>query len=221
MHTFSARRTGMATALVAAAGLALTACGSSSGDEPAAVVATPSISSTPGTISLDPPDAKPALTLTDEDGHSYDLVKQTEGRPTLLYFGYTHCPDVCPTTMADIALAARKLPAAERGKLRVVFVSTDPTRDTPRRLRQWLGSIDPDFTGLTGDFTAIQKAARSLGVGIARPVKHKGGSETVSHGAEVLVFSPRDDKAHFFYTAGTSEQRYAADLPRIVKGAMS
>jgi protein SCO1/2 len=223
MHTFSARRTGMAAALVAAACLALTACGSSSGDEPAAVVATPSAtsSSPPGTIALDPPAAKPALTLTDEDGHPYDLVKQTAGHPALLYFGYTHCPDVCPTTMADIALAARKLPAAERGKLRVVFVSTDPTRDTPRRLKQWLGSIDPDFAGLTGDFTAVQKAARSLGVGIARPVKHKDGSETVSHGAEVFVFSPRDDKAHFFYTAGTSEQRYAADLPKIVKGAMS
>jgi protein SCO1/2 len=214
------RRRAAVAVLVAAAGLGLTACGGSSGDQPAAVVASASSSTPPDTVPLDQPDTKPALTLTDQDGHPYDLVKQTAGHPTLVYFGYTHCPDVCPTTMADLALAARKLPAAERRRLRVVFVSTDPARDTPRRLKEWLGAIDPDFIGLTGDFTAIQKAARNMGVGISRPVKHKDGSETVSHGAEVFVFSPKDDKAHLFYTSGTSEQRYAADLPKIVKGEM-
>lgn len=218
--TTPAHRRSATAALAVAAGLGLTACGSTPGDQPAAVVAGPSSSSHPGTVTLDPPDAKPALTLTDQDGHSYNLAKQTAGRPTLLYFGYTHCPDVCPTTMADIALAARTLPKAERHNLRVVFVSTDPARDTPRRLKRWLGAIDPDFTGLTGDFTAMQTAARSLGVGVARPVRHKDGSETVSHGAEVIVFSPKDDKAHLLYTSGTSEQRYRADLPKIVKGEM-
>ncbi|WP_406175868.1 SCO family protein [Streptomyces sp. NBC_00996] len=214
MHTMPARRVGAVAALTVAAGLGLTACG----DQPAAVVSTPSSSARPDTISLNPPDAKPHLTLTDQNGHSYDLVKQTAGRPTLLYFGYSHCPDVCPTATVDIALAVRQLPAPDREKLRVVFVSTDPARDTPRRLKQWLGAIDPTFTGLTGDFTVVQKAARSLGVGVSTPVKHKDGSETVSHGAEVFAFSPRDDKAHLFYTSGTSQQRYAADLPKIVKG---
>ncbi|MGN5381161.1 SCO family protein [Streptomyces lasalocidi] len=184
----------------------------------AAAVSSPSSSAPSGTVTLDPPDAKPALTLTDQNGHPYDLVKRTAGHPTLLYFGYTHCPDVCPTTMADIALAARRLPAADRHGLRVVFVSTDPSRDTPQRLKQWLGAIDPSFTGLTGGFAAIQKAARALGVGISPPVKHEDGTVTVSHGAEVFAFSPKDDKAHLFYTSGTPEQRYAADLPKIVKG---
>ncbi|MFR0355878.1 SCO family protein [Streptomyces sediminimaris] len=217
MYTFTARRTA-ATAALLAAGLGLTACAGPSGGRPAAAVSTPSSSAASGTVPLDTPDAKPALTLTDQNGHPYDLVEQTAGHPTLLYFGYTHCPDVCPTTMADIALAARKLPAAQRRELRVVFVSTDPARDTPRRLKRWLGAIDSSFTGLTGDFPAVQKAARSLGVGISAPVRHKDGTVTVSHGAEVFAFSPKDDKAHLFYTSGTSQQRYAADLPKLVTG---
>ncbi|MCX4862188.1 SCO family protein [Streptomyces canus] len=212
-----ARHLRAVAALAAVAGLGLAAC-DTSGDASVATVSTPSSSAPAGTVPLDTPDAKPALTLTDQNGHSYDLVKQTAGHPTLLYFGYTHCPDVCPTTMADIALAARKLPTADRRDLRVVFVSTDPTRDSPRRLKQWLGAIDPSFTGLTGNFATVQKAARSLGVGISAPVKHKDGTVTVSHGAEVLAFSPKDDKAHLLYTSGTSEQRYAADLPKLVKG---
>ncbi|MDF3291927.1 SCO family protein [Streptomyces silvisoli] len=214
----AARRLATVVALGAAASLSLTACGGSSGSLPVAVVSGASSSAPPGTIALSPPDAKPNLTLTDQDGHSYDLVRQTAGHPTLLYFGYTHCPDVCPTTMADIAGAARKLPAAERRQLRVVFISTDPSRDTPQRLKQWLGAIDPDFVGLTGDFNAIQAAASSVGVSVSPPVKHKDGSETVTHGAEVIVFSPKDDKAHILYTSGVSEQRYTADLPKIVKG---
>ncbi|WP_405956596.1 SCO family protein [Streptomyces phaeochromogenes] len=117
-----------------------------------------------------------------------------------------------------MAQAARTLPAAEQHRLRVVFVSADPSRATPRRLKQWLGSIAPSFTGPTGNFAAIQKAARSLRVRISAPVKHKDGTVTVSHGAEAFAFSPKDDKAHLFYTSGTSEQRCAADLPKIVKG---
>ncbi len=217
MHTIPARRACAVAALVTAVGLALAACGGPSGG-PAAVVSSPTSSAKPDTISLHPPDAKPALALTDQSGRPYDLVQRTAGHPTLLYFGYTHCPDVCPTTMADIAVAAHRLPAADQQDLRVVFVSTDPERDTPQRLKQWLSAIDPDFIGLTGNFTAVQRAARSLGVGVSRPVEHKDGTETVSHGAEVIVFSPKDDKAHLFYTSGTSVQRYAADLPKIVKG---
>lgn len=218
MHAPSARRAAVAATLMTTAGLGLAACDDATADQPTAVVSAPSSSAAPGTVTLDTPDTKPHLTLTDQNGHSYDLVRQTAGHPTLLYFGYTHCPDVCPTTMADIAQAAHKMPAADRRELHVVFVSTDPSRDTPRRLKQWLGSIDPSFTGLTGNFAAVQKAARTLGVGIAAPVKHKDGSETVSHGAQVFAFSPKDDKAHLFYTSGTSEQRYASDLPKIVKG---
>ncbi len=206
-------------ALVALAAGALTACGAASpatpAGGPAALVSAPP---TTAAVTLDRPFAKPDLVLTDTHGKPFDLVKQTAGYPTLLYFGYTHCPDVCPTTMADIAEARRRLPAAERDRLRVVFVTTDPVRDTPQRLAAWLGAQDPTFIGLTGRFSAIQAAARSLGVLIAEPVREKDGSYSVQHGAEVFAFSPGDDKAHFLYTAGVSVSQYQKDFPKLIKG---
>lgn len=214
-----------AVALAAACALVLTGCGSSSGSSSSASDADPTAgtladvnggSSQPGTL-LDTPFAKPQLKLTDNHGKPFDLVKQTAGHPTLLFFGYTHCPDVCPTTMSDLALAKAKLPQADQDKLRVVFVSSDPQRDTPARLTAWLGAMDKSFIGLTGDFAAIQAAARSVGVGIEAPVKEKDGSITVTHGAEVLAFWPKDDKGHVLYMSGTTAEQFAHDLPKIIR----
>ena len=92
---------------------------------------------------LDQPFAKPDLVLTDTHGKTFDLRKQTKGRPTLVYFGYTHCPDVCPLTMSNIAVAKQQLPKAEQDKLRVVFVTTDPERDTPAALGKLAGGAGP------------------------------------------------------------------------------
>jgi protein SCO1/2 len=207
-----------AAALATAAALLLTGCGGSSGDGSAAPVASVSgaTDSAQGTV-LDTPFTKPHLVLTDNHGKPFDLVKETAGKPMLLYFGYTHCPDVCPTTMSDIALAKAKLPKAEQDELRVVFVSSDPVRDTPARLNAWLGAMDKSFIGLTGSFSTIQTAARSVGVGISPPVKEKDGSYTVSHGAEVLGFWPKDNKAHVLFMSGTSAADYEHALPRIVR----
>jgi protein SCO1/2 len=168
-------------------------------------------------ILLGRPFAKPDFTLTDNAGHSYNFAQETSGRVTLLYFGYTHCPDVCPTTMAGLAAALRALPAAERSKISVVFVSTDPTRDTPAVLNAWLGQFNPAFIGLTGAFGTIQKAASSLGITIEPPVKESDGNYTITHGAEVLAFDSRN-KAWLVWTAGTTVAQYDHDLPLILAG---
>jgi protein SCO1/2 len=206
-----------AAALAASAALLLTACGSSSGTGSHAVAEVSADASQGPGVTLDTPFAKPAMVMTDNHGKPFDLVKQTAGHPVLLYFGYTHCPDVCPTTMSDIALAKSKLPKAEQAELRVVFVTTDPDRDTPARLNTWLGAIDKSFIGLTGKFTTVEAAARSVGVGVSPPVKEKDGSITVTHGAEVLAFWPKDDKAHVLYMAGTTADQYAHALPKIIR----
>ncbi|MET9219078.1 SCO family protein [Streptomyces sp. NPDC003300] len=207
-----------AAALAVAGALLLSGCGGSGDSSANANVAAVSAEAPQkaGTL-LDTPFTKPALVLTDNQGKPYDLVKETAGHPMLLFFGYTHCPDVCPTTMSDLALAKAKLPKADQDALRVVFVSTDPERDTPARLTAWLGAMDKSFIGLTGKFDAIQAAARSVGVGIDPPVKEKDGSVTVTHGAEVLAFWPKDDKAHVLYMSGTTAGQFAADLPKIVR----
>ena len=79
---------------------------------------------------LNPPQPRPAFTLTDTSGQPFSFATATAGKPTFLYFGYTHCPDVCPTTMADIGIALKTVPAAIRAKTEVVFVTTDVTEDT-------------------------------------------------------------------------------------------
>ncbi|WP_055590989.1 SCO family protein [Peterkaempfera griseoplana] len=214
------RRIAAATALALAAALALGACGSSSpgpAGQQAAVVRTSGDSPYQGTT-LTQPFRKPDLVLTDTAGKRFSLREQTAGKPVLLYFGYTSCPDVCPTTMGDIAVAMQKLPAAERDKVQVVFVSTDPRRDTPQRLRSWLASFDSRFIGLTGDLEQVKKAAKPLGILVEDPVVNKDGSVTSTHGAQVLAFLPSDDRAHILYLSQSSVQVFTHDLPLLAKG---
>ncbi|MFB7286900.1 SCO family protein [Actinacidiphila glaucinigra] len=213
-------RAAASAAAVAALALTLAACGGSDGGTDASGAGpVVSIDATPKAATvLDTPFEKPDMVLTDTHGKTYDFTERTKGRPTLLFFGYTHCPDVCPTTMSDIAIAKSKLPAAEQDRLVVVFVTTDPERDTPKRLGEWLGAQDKSFVGLTGDFATIEAGARSLGVDVEKPVKEKDGSITVTHGAQVIAYSPKDDKAHALYMSGTTSEEFAADLPKIIAG---
>ena len=97
---------------------------------------------------LIPATAKPVGTLTDDAGKPFNIRTMTKGTVTLLFFGYTHCPDECPLTMANTAAALRMMPAAEAAKVKVLFVSVDPGRDTLARLRSWLGNFYPSFIGL-------------------------------------------------------------------------
>jgi protein SCO1 len=165
--------------------------------------------------SLARPFQEPDLTLTGTSGRPVNLIKATDGKLTLLYFGYTHCPDVCPTTMADLAGALRLLTPAQRDRIAVVFVTSDPWRDTPKVLKSWLASFNPSFIGLTGDFTKIRSAARSLGIPLEKPSSMTGDYE-MTHGAEVLPFGT-DHRAHVVYTAGVSSQDFAADLPKLLR----
>ncbi|MFF9170652.1 MULTISPECIES: SCO family protein [unclassified Streptomyces] len=211
-------KTFAAAALLAASALTLTACGSG-GDSgsPVSVVSEESGSAKAGTV-LDKPFEKPDLVLADTHGKKYDLRKETAGRPTLIYFGYTHCPDVCPLTMNNIAVAKKQLPRAEQDRLRVVFVTTDPGRDTPAELGKWLNGIDSQFVGLTGDFATIQAGARTLGISIEPTTKDKNGKLVSVHGTQVFAFSPKTDRGYLYYGEDTTVDDYIKDLPKIVKG---
>jgi protein SCO1/2 len=212
------KKTLSTAALVVAAGLILSAC--SGGDDSAKgpVADISAQANRPATL-LDQPYAKPNLVLTDTHGKKYDLRERTKGKPTLIYFGYTHCPDVCPLTMSNIAIAKKQLPKADQDKLQVVFVTTDPERDTPAELAKWLPSAgDPSFTGLTGDFSTIQAGARQMGIGIDPPKKEKDGTVVSMHGAQVIAFSPKTDKGYVLYGEDTTVDDYAKDLPKLVRG---
>jgi protein SCO1/2 len=165
-------------------------------------------------LDLAEPYRRPSFTLTDTSGAAYDFHAATAGRPTLLFFGYTHCPDVCPTTMADIAVALRTVDRTVAEKVQVVFVTTDPAADTPAVLGEYLGRFDADlptrFVGLTGGQDAIDQAQLSAGV----PLAEDGGK---AHSSLLLLYG-NDDEAHVAFDAGNTGRDIASDL-RTVAGA--
>ncbi|RMI27599.1 SCO family protein [Streptomyces triticirhizae] len=220
MRTRTLIRTGLVgTALT----LALVGCGgdggSAEGEESPAAEVSGAHAEDEGTV-LDTPFEKPELVLTDTEGQPYDLVEETAGHATLLYFGYTNCPDICPLTMGNIAVAASELTPEQRAELRVVFVTSDPERDTPESLGPWLDSLDPDFVGLTGDFDTIQAAARSVGVALEPSYEEEDGSVVSTHGTQVVAFSPHDDLGHVLYTEGVTVETFERDLPRLIEGEL-
>jgi len=195
-------------------------CGTPS-DVPSAssIVNLNSASAAPGLrgFALQTPLAEPAVTLTDTAGRPRDLRRTIPGHVTMLYFGYTHCPDICPTTMADIAAALTLVPAAVRAKVDVVFVTTDPGRDNPSVLRRWLAGFDPSFVGLTGSAADINRAATAVSVALPSPSPGPDGTPILLHGTQITVFGP-DGVARVAYDAGTSIADYAHDLPLLLAG---
>ena len=202
--------------MLLACGLALSACGSATAESsghvhPSAPATAEGAADAYAGIDLAEPYRRPTFTLTDTTGAPFDFRQATAGRPTLLFFGYTRCPDVCPTTMADIAVALRGLDASLVKQLQVVFVTTDPAHDTPAVLREYLARFDADlpqhFIGLTGDQAAIDQAQLAAGV----PLAEDDGKQ---HSALLLLYGP-DDQAHVAFDAGNTSRDIASDLRRV------
>ena len=168
-------------------------------------------------VVVSPPIAKPPLVLIDFNGRRYDFAAETRGKVALLFFGYTHCPDVCPLHMANIAAVLRRMPAEDRARVVTVFVTTDPERDTPDRLREWLGNFDPAFVGLTGTKEELAQAQRALHLGEA--TREYVGTDSsqyfIGHGAQVFAFA-RDGHAYTIYPFGIRQEDWANDLPLLV-----
>ncbi|MCK9922578.1 SCO family protein [Frankia sp. AgPm24] len=212
-----------ALALGLALAFALTGCGggsATSADANGVIVHLDDATDASGLrgTSLAAPMPKPDVRLTDTGGQPYDLRAATTGKLTLVYFGYSHCPDVCPTTMADIAAGLSETSAAVQQKVSVVFITTDPERDTPAVLHSWLAQFNPAFVGLTGTWEQIAGYADQFGIPVEKPRQQADGSWVVDHGSQVTAFGP-DGVARVVYLAGITPADYAHDLPTLVKGA--
>jgi protein SCO1/2 len=155
---------------------------------------------------------KPMLDLVDTKGKPFDLRQRTADKVTLLFFGYTNCPDVCPTTMADISAALSAVSPDVRSQVAVVFVTTDPERDTGAVLDRWLRQFDATFIGVTGPLPKIEVEAAHLGVPLTDPERQADGSVLVGHGAQVITFT-KDGKGRLLYLPGTQVKDYIHDLP--------
>jgi protein SCO1 len=160
----------------------------------------------------------PALQLESAPGTPFDLASESRGKLTFLFFGYTNCPDVCPLHMANLAAALKSLPEDTRRAVRVIFVTTDPARDTPDRLGAWLGQFDSSFVGVSGNVASIDAAQRSLGMPAATrdSALPDSGGYTISHGAHLWAFTP-DDSAHVVYPMGIQRGDLAADIPKLLR----
>jgi protein SCO1 len=165
---------------------------------------------------LRPPLPKPPFTLTDMNGEPFDFVRETEGKLTLLFFGFTYCPDICPVHMANIAAVLRDLSPDVRRQISVIFVTGDPQRDTPERLKAWLGAFHPSFIGLHGSVDDVNAILADLRL---PPLVHEEpdarGNYAVGHPAHILAFTP-DGWLRFIYPFGIRQADWAHDLPRLV-----
>lgn len=163
-------------------------------------------------VELTQPAPKPDFVLTDTSGRPFDFRAETEGKLTLLYFGYTRCPDVCPVHLAQIASVLRDRPELNDDAVTVVFVSVDPERDTPAVIRQWLDNFDSRFIGLTGTAEQLAAAQQAAGAAPAAREPGSGGDYTVGHAAQVFAYAP-DGLGYTVYPFGTRQSQWAHDLP--------
>jgi protein SCO1/2 len=199
----------------------------------AAVTSTQDRDGYAGTL-LNPPISRPALQLFDTEGRPFDLRTRPADEVTVLFFGYTNCDDVCPTTMADLAAARRALPSADRPRVTIVFVTEDPARDTPVVLRRWLNQFDPAILGLIGgnDITTQVLSQLYLPASsryeMTKPTAHaysgdepahqdaNGDDYEVEHSGAVYAFGPKERAV--LYTGGTTVPEYSADFARLLRG---
>lgn len=157
----------------------------------------------------------PDVALTDQDGKPYNLATSPTTKITALFFGYTNCPDVCPGILADMAVARRRLADGLADDVTLVMVSTDPSRDTPEVLKQYLSRIDESFVGLTGDLATISKIAAGMGIAIEEGKKLPSGGYEVDHGAQVLGVDSKH-KVRVIWTEGWSVADLREDYAKLI-----
>ncbi|MBP5981930.1 MAG: SCO family protein [Halomonas sp.] len=154
------------------------------------------------------------FSLVDENG---DGVQAEEylGKPTLVYFGYTYCPDVCPITLARLGDAIRKLDDETRDEIQVLFISVDPARDTPEVLKRYTDAFGPEFVGLSGDKAAIDAVTNRYRVAYEYGEENENGDYLVTHSSAVFAFD-REGQAQFLVRDSHPITDVEADIKRLV-----
>jgi protein SCO1 len=168
-------------------------------------------------VELPKPIPRPSFVLEDTEGKPFDFRARTGGKLTFLMFGYTNCPDVCPVHMSGLAAALKKLSYDDRQKIDVVFITTDPVRDSQEKLREWLNEADHSFIGLRGPDSIVADAQKQIGVVPAFASEPDSqGKYDVGHASSIYVFTP-DDSARRAYPFGIRQSDWAHDLPKLLE----
>lgn len=197
----------LATALVGLVAVAAAACGSQSTE------AAPfsGIDHAPYTLAH--------TTLTDTAGKPFTLATDTTKPLTLVFFGYSHCPDLCPLVMSSLAAAMPQLDQSDRSRVQVVFVTTDPARDTVGALRKYLDRYDPSFIGLTGKVGDIVRLGNSMKIYVGAGQKlPTGGYDLTTHDTHVSAVVP-GGHATVLWDMNTSPRQFADDIHTLLEKA--
>lgn len=173
-------------------------------------------------VKLVPPHGKPDFTLEDTQGKPFHFVQDTKGTVTLLYFGYTNCPDVCPLHLQNIAAALKQMEPNDQAAVKLVFVTTDPARDTPEHLRAWLDNFDKRFIGVRGPTDSVNAVQARFGLPPATmemmDPSHAGpmAAYGMGHAAQVFAWSA-DDSLRTEYPSGFKTADWVNDLPKLAR----
>lgn len=192
-------RAALAVALIAL----LTGCGAAA--DPTKVT---------GTV-LDPPFEVSSTPLVDTDGQDYSLTDDTDKDLTLVFFGYTHCPDICGQVMATLAGTLTRLDDDQRDRLDVVFVTTDPARDDEAVVKKYVDAFDPSIIGLTGDLDDIVEVALSMAVGVDQGEELPSGGYDITHGTRVMAIDSADG-ASMMWAQDVSQAQLAGDVTMLL-----
>lgn len=148
-----------------------------------------------GAVVLDKPRRFSDFQLQDNRGQLFTR-EQLQGQWSLLFFGFTHCPDICPMTLLDLQRMVSNLPEDIAANTQVILVTLDPARDTPDELTQYLAAFNPDFIGVTGEFLTLRRFANEVNVAFAKVVQ--GDDYTVDHSGNIVLINPKGDYHGFF-----------------------
>jgi protein SCO1 len=207
----------MASAALAVVALLLSGCGDAAGPAGNGVVTGVSVQDADGMNGavLDAPYTFPSATLTDSHGDAVDVRDRFTAPISLVFFGYSRCPDICQAVMADLASARGRLDPADADRVNTFFITTDPARDDPATLRSYLDRFDPGFEGFTGPLDDIVATAEAVHVPVLKGARLPSGGYDITHGTSILGVMP-DGSVPILWTEGTSAAKLAADLTTIL-----
>jgi protein SCO1 len=154
--------------------------------------------------------------LSDPSGKMRTLA-DFRGKVVVIFFGYTQCPDACPTTLADLAAAMQKL-GGDASRVQVLFVTVDPERDTPQLLSQYVPAFNPAFLGLSGDAAATAATAREFKVLYQKQPGSTPGSYSMDHSAGTFIFDPQG-RLRLYVALGRGPDVYAHDIRELLRAA--
>nr|WP_298136523.1 SCO family protein [uncultured Pseudomonas sp.] len=155
----------------------------------------------------------PELSFINQNGQTVN-VDELKGKWSLLFFGYTFCPDICPATLAQLRQLQGQLPQEARDNLQVILVSVDPNRDTPAQLKTYLDYFDAGFVGLTGDEASLSKLANAVSIPFI-PADTSKENYTVDHSGNLVIIGP-DGTQRGFIRAPLNNAKLAAQLPGLI-----